>query len=311
MPNIDFYYKRSRLNQLKGFCSVVQNECCIAKAAAKTNVAADTISKQVRTLERDLKILLFERTKHHTLTLTPEGKLFYDKAIMHLNGMNSLFENFHKDLKEFNDKHLNIALYYTASAYIFPKILGEMIKLKEFKDLEITIYVISKEEAIKKLINKEIDLAFYIIDARDTIPVEIEAIQTLKNSVSIIFNKNHPLAKKETITKEDIEKYKFLKKDKETKVSYHIDSHFDTKPSNIKVVDASSEIITEIIKYTDEMSIVPEIFLNKSKILQDSNIIAKNIDFLFKDAFFNIMTLKNYSLKKPALWVIDKLKKLV
>lgn len=310
MPDIDFYYKRSRLNQLKGFCSVVQNGCCIARAAEKTNVEADTISKQVRTLERDLKIPLMDRSKHHTLSLTPEGKLFYDKAIIHLNGMDSLFENFHKDVREFNNKNLNIALYDTAATYVFPKILGKMVKLEEFKDLNVTIYSIKKDEAIKKLVNKEIDMAFYIIDSRDIIPVELDIFKSLKNSVSLIFNKNHPLAKKETITRKDMESYNFLKKDMQSKSNNTIDSYFNAKFGNIKTIGASFEVVTEIIRYTNNIAIVPNILIDKHKSLLESDIIHKNIDYLLSDAFFHAMTLKNYSMKKPVLFILEELKKL-
>jgi DNA-binding transcriptional LysR family regulator len=306
MPNIDFYYKRSRLNQLKGFCSVVQNECCIAKAAAKTNVAADTISKQIRTLERDLKIALMDRSKHHTLALTPEGKLFYEKAIIHLNGVNSLFENFHKDVKEFNDNHLNIALHHTAAAYIFPSILKKMLNLNEFKDLKINIHVIPKEEALKKLISKDIDIAFYTLPLILEIPVELKKIKSISDHTLLVFNKSHPLAKKQTVDIEDMPKYKFLKRNIGTKTYGNI----FTCSSGITINGNSFEIALEIIKRTDNMTTLPELFI-KSVNLSDSEIESRNIDHLIGSASFYILLRENETPTKPIAWLIKELKSLV
>ncbi len=306
MPNIDFYYKRSRLNQLKGFCSVVQNECCIAKAAEKTNIAADTISKQIRTLERDLKIALMDRSKHHTLALTPEGKLFYDKAITHLNGMNSLFESFHKDVKEFNDKHLNIALHHTAATYIFPSILKKMLSLNEFKDLAINIFVVSRDEALKKLIDKDVDAAFYAIAPADKLLQGLEKIKFMSDNTFLVFNKSHPLARKQTITTEDLSKYKFLNRNIKTKTYGNV---FKCS-SSITIEGNSPEVALEIIKQTDNMTTLPELFIKNAN-LNDSEIESRNINHLVGNAYFYILLRENEIRTKPIEWLIKELKSLI
>lgn len=305
MPNIDFYYKRSRLNQLKGFCSVVQNDCCIAKASKKTNVAQDTISKQVRTLERDLKIKLFERTKHHTLIITQEGQLFYDKAIANLNAMNSLFENFHKDLKEFNNNHLRIAISSTAAAYIFPKILKKMLSLKEFTNLNINIFVMSRTESIKKLLNKEVDLIFHPFTSDDKILYEFETIKTIEDNTFVVFNSKHLLCKKEKITIEDLSKCKFLARNINTKTY----SDIFKNTSNIVINGNSYEITLEIIKTTNNIATLPELFLINTP-LNDSEIQSRNISNIVGEAYFYIMTRKGEILTKPMTWLINELKSL-
>lgn len=306
MPNIDFYYKRSRLNQLKGFCSVVQNDCCIAKASKKTNVAQDTISKQVRTLERDLKIKLFERTKHHTLIITQEGQLFYDKAIANLNAMNSLFENFHKDLKEFNNNHLRIAISSIAATCIFPKILKKMLTIKDFNNISINIFITPKTETIKKLLNKEVDIAFHAFAFNDKLLDEVESIKTIKDNTFVVFNNKHPLCKKEKITMEDLLKYKFLARNINTKTY----SNIFKNTSNIVINGNSSyELALEMIKATDNITTLPELFLMNTP-LNDSEIQSRNISNIVGEAYFYIMTRKGEILTKPMTWLINELKSL-
>lgn len=305
-----FYYKKSRMSQLRSFCAVVQNNCVAVKAAEEINVEPATITKQLQSLEGDLDLVLFDRSEHKKLRLTKEGQLFYDEAVKHLNGINSLFDNFSGKLKEYNKMHLNIAIYETAAAYVLPKMIGEMLKIEEFKNIEILIYNLPKDEAIKKLINREVDLAFYITDLRDIIPPGIETLQSFKSSISLVFNKKHPLAKKEKITKKDIESYKFIERDMETENNYLAHSYFNIIPSNVKIAYATSEIITEVIRYTDNIAMIPEIYLKRNEAILNVDVAVRNIDHLFKDAFFNVMTLKNYRHKNSVLWLMEEFQKL-
>ncbi len=305
----DFYYKKARLVQLRGFCAVAQSDYSITEASKKIHVEPCTLSKQITALERDLRIKLLDRTQHKKLKPTKEGKLFYKEAIQYMNGIDGLFENFNEHLKDFNNIHLSIALHQMAATYIFPPILEKMINLKKFKDLKIDIYSIPKDEAIEKLINKEIDLAFYINAPKEKLPVEIDSIKSMSSHVSLVFNKSHPLAKKKKITKKDLENYKFLRRNIETNTYSNVYGHFNANTSNIRTIGVSFETILEIIKRTDDISTVPELFLKNSH-LDNSEIESRNIDYLIDEAFFNVMKLKNGFLTEPMLWVINELKKL-
>lgn len=306
----DFYYRKARLTQVRGFCAVVQSNCSITEASEKIHFEPCTLSKQISALERDLGIELFDRTHHKKLKLTREGDLFYKEAIQYMNGIDGLFKNFNEHFKNFNNTHLSIALHQTAATYIFPSILERMIKLEKFKNLKVDIYSISKDDAIEKLINKEIDLAFYINAPKEKLPVEIESIKSMPSHVSLVFSKHHPLANKYEIVKEDLEKYKFLRRNVETNTYSNVYGHFNADISNIRTINSSFETNLEIIKRTDNISTVPELFL-KNNYLNNFGIESRNIDHLIDKAFFNIMILKNSLLTEPMLWVINEFKKLV
>ncbi len=304
-----FYYKKSRLNQVRGFCAVVQSGCSGVKGAKKLCVEPATICKQVKTLERDLDVKLFDRSQPHKLVLTKEGKLFYKLAVEQLQGMNNLFNNFNNYLKEVNDSCLNIALHYTAASYIFPKIIGKLLKQSKFKDLKIKIFNITKEEAFKKLINKEIDLAFYPLDEYNTIPPEIEFERSIKSKNALIFNINNPLAKKDVITKEDLEKTNFLLRD--INYSFKINDFINFQESNIMFENALIETTIELVKYTDTVTAIPEILMNEENVRLHPNIVVKNIDHLLPSRYFYTLTLKNFLVKDSAKWVLDEIRGLV
>lgn len=305
----NFYYKKNRLNQLRGFCAVVQSGCSGVKAAEKTNIEPAAISKQISTLERDLGTKLFERSRGHKLLLTKEGELFYELAIKELQGMDSLFESFNEHLKDFNDNHLNIALHYTAMSYIFPKILGKLTKQERFKDVNIKLFEITKNEAITKLTNKEIDLAFYPFNVNENIPTEIEAEKNIKYSHIIICNKIHPLANKKTITKEDIKKYDFLLRNENSFLD--MSKYLDLKPCKITFENAKIETTIELVKYTNAITTLSEITFDEENAKLNPDVIKINVDNLFPESYFYTMRLKNSLRKDSVGFVLEELDRLV
>ena len=91
MPQ-QFYYKKNRLQQIRGFCYVVQTGSML-KCARKMGLTQGAITLQIQSLERDLGIKLFDRSGKE-IKLTKSGEMFYDHAISSLQKMDSLFESF-------------------------------------------------------------------------------------------------------------------------------------------------------------------------------------------------------------------------
>jgi len=303
----DFYYKKSRLNQLRGFCNVVQCGCSGVKAAARAHIEPTAISKQISSLERDLGIRLFERARGHRLSLTKEGKLFYELAIKQMQGMDSLFESFNEHLKNFNDNHLNIALHYMAATYIFPNIIGNLLKQKGFKRIKIDITEMSKTEALKKLENKEVDLIFFPFDINDEILNKFNILKTIRHNHALIISKEHPLANKEVITMEDLSKYDFLVRGK--KVSFAIDN-YNLKHSNIFLGDCSIDTSVELVISTNGITAIPEEMFTHGNLKYNPNIVCKNINHLFQAAYLHALTLKNSIPKDSVKFVLSELKKI-
>ena len=76
MNSHPFRYKHNRLQQLRGFCAVVESNS-VSRAAARLNLTQPTVSLQVQALERELRATLFER-RGPKLELTPEGEVLFE-----------------------------------------------------------------------------------------------------------------------------------------------------------------------------------------------------------------------------------------
>ena len=67
------------LRQLSYFATIV-NEGNISQAAKKLNISQPPLSHQMKLLESELGVTLFERGSRR-IRLTPAGKTFYDRAL--------------------------------------------------------------------------------------------------------------------------------------------------------------------------------------------------------------------------------------
>jgi DNA-binding transcriptional LysR family regulator len=72
-------YKKSKLEKLKNFCTVVENQDSILKASQYLFISSSAISKHISSLEQDLGYKLFDR-KGKRLALNKKGEEYYKIA---------------------------------------------------------------------------------------------------------------------------------------------------------------------------------------------------------------------------------------
>ena len=299
----DFLYKSNIIQPLKGFCNTVQ-EGSINKASQKMGLTQSTVTRQILALERELGIQLFDRSGKCAVP-TEEGRKFYEMAIIQLQGMESLFRGFHKKLQEDKKNKLIIASHYTSLSFILPKYIKILMNNEDFKDLEIKLCNISKEEAFERLKEDKIDFAFYPAMESNHTPIEIKKERIFDFKTAIFINKKHPLAKIKTITRKDLEKYEYLLIDKYT--FYDPKKIVNFKQSRITFEKGNSYIVLGLVKENIAVGGGSEIFLKKDTFIS-KDIIIKNVDNLFPKLSFSLFTLKNKKSKKSALFFFDKLR---
>ena len=78
-------YKQNRLKQLRAFCKAVETRS-ISKAGEALFLSQPTVSLQIRALERELCVQVFER-RGPVINLTPDGKILYELAKPLINGI--------------------------------------------------------------------------------------------------------------------------------------------------------------------------------------------------------------------------------
>lgn len=132
------------------FVAVAEEEN-ITKASNKLNISQPAITKQIKNLENQLSIKLFER-KSKGVALTKEGKKLYEKLKKPIEELNKIDEQVGKD------KFINIGTHNHMGGLIF----GQAINQYTLKYPDVNLNLICEEmgELLKKLKNKEIDIVF-------------------------------------------------------------------------------------------------------------------------------------------------------
>lgn len=280
-----FYYKRNRLQQIKGFCYTVQTGSMV-KSAEKMRLTPSTITLQIQSLERDLGIKLFERDLKK-IKLTPEGQMFYNYSISYVQGIENLFENFAKNAKNHKSNIISIG-GNVSICYILPKFIQQFEALHPEVKFEIRNLV--KHDAIKRAINDEIDILVYSMTQK-LLPSELDFFPIVAYPPILLTNKNHPLTKKEKITLADIKEYKLLR----------LDPQFITVPNFDEVVKchgletkiefemANYEILKKFVKAGVGISIVSSICLEDES---DQDLIGRDLSDHFPSLTYGIMIKK-------------------
>lgn len=157
----------------------------IVKAADSLYLSPSTVSTQLKVLENELGIKLFERHKgHKTVTLTPKGETFTKIAYDFLALLNECGQ-----LKNTDEKsHLSIATADSFLAYNLAPLYREMVFGSANFNLEIKLH---PADMIYALVSKkEVDLGFvtYQINYPDVIAEEV-----FSDDMVVLVPQNSPL----------------------------------------------------------------------------------------------------------------------
>jgi len=283
MPNnVDiikqFYYKKSRIQQLKGFCYTVQEGSSRA-AAKKMGLDPSTISLQIKSLEEDLNIKLFTR-EGKKLILNEKGQALYNRAINLIQEADGIFEDFLLAEDENYQNTLKIAG--------FDMVISELVKYvaifqKQNPKVKISLLNIPKKEAIDKLIKREIDMAIYPFwykeieeSERD---IKIEKIADFKSYW--VMNKNHPLANtnEKELTRQEIAngKFAYIPEMVNMKNFQNFIDEYDIK-NEISILNGNLDILKNIIEHNMCISIITGSYLTEE---DKKKFALKNTNTLF------------------------------
>lgn len=202
-----FYYKNNRINQLKGFYFTVMNDGSVSDAAKAMHVSPSTITVQIQSLERDLDTKLFNRDKKR-LAITSDGERFYQKIAPLLQGVDGAFEEFIREKKQVPST-LDIAAHHIAVSYLLPPFIKRFHD--HYPDIHINIRNISRDDALKRLKQGEIDMMLY---PTTDVPIECIFKPSFSYDPILLMRNDHPLAQKDEILLTDITDYPLVRIEK-------------------------------------------------------------------------------------------------
>lgn len=292
------------IQQLKGFHAVAKYKN-FTIAAQKTQRTQPTISLQVKALEDELGVKLFERLGPKRVTLTPEGKIFLEITTPILQDFVLLQTKFNEARGHYHTSNVQIATHSSVMIYLLPKIIKKFKTL--YPQVKLSILNRTRKEILTMVENGDVDFG---ISSIDTYPSTLEYQIFSSYNRILIANKNHPIASKSNITLKDIASYPLVVPTLDSNTRKMIDAVFASE-------DLQYEITMEVVGRTAiktyvgmdlGLSIINEYYVTEE---DKKQLFVKSMSKHFGKAETGIVLRKGRLLSKPAEQFIGILKKSV
>ena len=185
------------LRVLKYFITVAREES-FSKAAKLLNVSQPALSKQIKDLEDEYKITLFNRTTR-TVSLTEEGRLFKEQAIEILNLVDRS-----EDYLRNNKKYISGNIHIGCSESICNRVIMKAIAKtqKQYPHIKFHLYSGNAQYVEEKIDQSIFDLGIVVE------PANFSKYDYLKlpgyDLEGILMKKDSNLANKDFITPKDL-----------------------------------------------------------------------------------------------------------
>jgi LysR family cys regulon transcriptional activator len=191
-----------KLQQLRYLTAIARNNLNISAAAESLYTSQPGVSKQIRLLEDELGVELFNRNGKHLTYITPVGRQIIEKAegiLREVRNIQILAEEFRDDQRG----SLSIATTHTQARYALPEVIK--VFRRHYPAVTLQLHQGSPTQIAELAVSGEVDFA-----------IATEAIQLFEDLVMmpcylwnrcIMTPRDHPLTHSETLTLDEVAKY--------------------------------------------------------------------------------------------------------
>lgn len=184
------------LNQLEYFCTAARCQS-ITQAAKKLFITQPAVSGAIRELEKEFSVNLFNHSRTG-LTLTEDGKRFYERAELLLREIETARQQF-SDLGGTRSP-VSVGIPPLWGTTFFPDLLRDFNK--KYPDIKLTFYEYGSARAANLVQEEELDVALVSMGFSD--PDKFHSVCIGKDRFVIAVDPSHPLAGRKSITLEEV-----------------------------------------------------------------------------------------------------------
>ncbi|MGN1225962.1 MAG: LysR family transcriptional regulator [Candidatus Cryptobacteroides sp.] len=277
------------LRQLKYFVKTAET-LNFSEAARALFITQSTLSQQIRSLEQELGVELFQRDSH-SVSLTESGAHLLPIAQRTLQDAELCFTQI-SDLKQMLSGVLNIGISYT-----FAPVLMEAVKdfTRQYPGVRLNIICRTMEELLDLLKKREVD--FVLCFKPNFKDEEIESHILFDNQLSVIVSSRHPLAERKSLKIEELLPYRIVMPAHETQARHAFEYFFPGMTEKLNVVVEINEVnvLLDLIRSTQMIT-----FLSEATLYQKDGLVAIPIDAPNSQMEGCVHTLKKAYRKKAA-----------
>ncbi|MCE0556973.1 MULTISPECIES: HTH-type transcriptional regulator CysB [unclassified Motilimonas] len=271
-----------KLQQLRYIVEVLNHSLNVSATAESLYTSQPGISKQVRMLEDELGVQIFERSGKHLTQVTPAGKDIIRIASEILGKVESIksvaSQHTHPD-----EGTLNISTTHTQARYALPDVIKGFIK--RYPKVSLHMHQGTPSQISEAVAKGTADFA-----------IATEALHLYHDLVmlpcyhwnrSVVVPRNHPLADKKRITVEDVAQYSLVTYVFGFTGRSELDAAFNAAGLEPKIVFTATDadVIKTYVRLGIGVGVIATMAIDKH---QDSDLVALDASHLFDSSTTSI-----------------------
>ena len=290
--NAQFYYKNNRLQQLRGFCYAAQFGN-ITRAGEHMGLAQSTVSLQIKSLEDELNVKLFQRNGPR-IVLTRDGEDLLNLALPHVDGVENICEKFIHERSITNKTEIVVGVNSSTKNYLMPHVVNEYVQ--KYDHINVTLHFVEQDKVAKMIEHNDLDCAVLPRRPHKPFPKTCEYTPIYFFKPCLITRKDHPLARRQHLTIKEISEYDVILPDYELRVIPNLYDSFDLEKVQKKrrVNFVGMETGREFIDAGLIITISSSVFVR----LDDPSLVATPLPHLFDDVDYGFVTKKGKALSQ-------------
>lgn len=190
------------LRQLKYLLSIGE-EGTFTAAADKLYISQSALSQQVKSMENELGVPLFDRSRNR-LRFTEAGELLHQRAKRIVNEMDEAKKAI-DELEQLYRGTLKIGVVQTVNAYLIPQIVSSFSS--QYPNVTLKVQELSAPLLEKKLYDHDLDLG---ITFKPADYPELTFDELFDEELLLIVNSRHPLAEEGSIDAKMLDQQKLI-----------------------------------------------------------------------------------------------------
>lgn len=292
-----FYYKGSRLKQLRAFCMIAKLGT-LSRAAEALYLSQPSVSLQLRALEEELGTQLIERRRRR-VALTREGQTLYDLAQPLVEGIDGIDEAFRARTRGLGHDSLDIACGNSTIQYLLPDLVAAF--RERHPDIPMNLHNVTGTDGLDLLRSDQVDFA---VGSMLDVPNDLSYEPLYHFDPMLITPLQHPLARKSDITLEDISPYGLILPPKRLTTYRLVDLIFQKRkvPYHVAIEVGGWEVIKQYVAMGLGISIVTGICIGEE---DRARLAVREMSAYFPQRSYGIVVRKGKFLSAEARAFID------
>lgn len=270
------------LQQLRYICEVENCGLNVSLAAEKLHTAQPGVSNQIRLLEDELKIQIFERNGKRLVGVTEPGRIIINMAKEILQKIGNI-RQVGTEFSEESCGTLSIATTHTQARYSLPPIIKKFTE--RYPDVRLQIHQGSSAQISELAATRMADIAI----ATEAIGLsnELVVLPCYKWNRCVVVPPGHPLLHKDKISLANLAEYPIVTYDSaftgRSKVYKAFDAH-SLKP-NVVLAALDADVIKTYVELGLGIGLMAEMAFDTER---DTNLHAIDVSHLFEPSTTSI-----------------------